>query len=221
MNNILHIDSSVRFGENESLSHRSISKSLGQHFIQTWMKKNNSIKVVYRDLASNPPEYLSVDWLAAAFTEEVERSELQRSVLKQSDAYYEEVKQADLILITAPMHNYGMPAVLKAWFDQILRLNHTFTFDLKRGDFPIEPMLFGKVLVLLTSTGEFGFQAGGVREEMNHLGPHVKQLGRYLGAESFYEIGSEFQEFKDVRHQKSIAKAREQIESLVVDLLGK
>ncbi|RBO84748.1 FMN-dependent NADH-azoreductase [Marinomonas aquiplantarum] len=219
MNNILHIDSSVRFAEGESSSHTSISKSLGQHFIQTWMKKNNLTKVVYRDLANNPPEFISMDWLAAAFTEKGGCSEWQKRVLEQSDLYYEEVKQADLILITAPMHNYGMPAVLKAWFDQVLRLNHTFTFDLKRGDFPIELMLFGKVLVLLTSTGEFGFQVGGVREEMNHLGPHVKLLGRYLGAESFYEIGSEFQEFKDVRHQHSIANARIQIESLVTDLL--
>ncbi|BFM50725.1 NAD(P)H-dependent oxidoreductase [Marinomonas sp. THO17] len=220
MNKILHIDSSVRLSESETASHASISKSLGQYLLTLWMKKNNSTQVVYRDLASNSPEFISIDWLAAAFTEERERSEYQNKVLEQSDLYYKEVAQADLILITAPMYNYGMPAVLKAWFDQVMRINHTFTFDLKRGDFPIEPILSGKVLVLLTSAGEFGFQVGGVREEMNHLGPHVKQLGRYLGAESFYEIGSEFQEFKDARHKESLAEARHQIESLVTELLG-
>ena len=37
------------------------------------------------------------------------------------------------------MYNYGMPAQLKAWFDQIIRINKIFDFDLARGDFPLQP----------------------------------------------------------------------------------
>jgi len=29
-------------------------------------------------------------------------------------------------VIATPMHNYGVPAVLKAWVDQIVRINRTF-----------------------------------------------------------------------------------------------
>lgn len=117
------------------------------------------------------------------------------------------------------MYNYGMPAVLKAWFDQIMRVGKTFTFDLARGDFPIEPVLSGKTLVLLTSSGEFGFGVGvgvgGVREHMNHLSPHIQALTKYLGVDQFYEIGSEYQEFADDRHTASVEKAKRDIESLV------
>jgi FMN-dependent NADH-azoreductase len=91
----------------------------------------------------------------------------------------------------------------------------TFTFDLARGNFPIEPVLSGKTLVLLTSSGEFGFGAGGVREHMNHLSPHIKELTKYLGVDQFYEIGSEYQEFADDRHTASVEKAKRDIESLV------
>ncbi|NVK72935.1 MAG: NAD(P)H-dependent oxidoreductase [Oceanospirillaceae bacterium] len=215
MRNILHIDSSVRRTDNSTPSYNSISKSLGRCFINTWLNKNHQDKVVYRDLGLTPPTFICQDWIAAAFTPEQNRSELQQLVLAESDTYFDEVAQADIILITAPMYNYGMPAVLKAWFDQMLRVNKTFTFDLARGDFPIEPILSGKTLVLLTSSGEFGFGIGGVRENMNHLGPHIKQLAKYLGGDQFYEIGSEYQEFSDDRHALSVEKAKQDIISLV------
>lgn len=215
MKNILHIDSSVRRTDNSTASHNSISKSFGRCFIKKWMNKNHQDKVVYRDLGLNPPSFICQDWIAAAFTPEQNRSESQQLVLAESDRYFDEVAQADIILITAPMYNYGMPAVLKAWFDQMLRVNKTFTFDLARGDFPIEPILSGKTLVLLTSSGESGFGFGGVREYMNHLGPHIKQLAKYLGVDRFYEIGSEYQEFADDRHAASLEKAKQEIVDLI------
>jgi len=116
------------------------------------------------------------------------------------------------------MYNYGMPAALKAWFDQVVRINKTFSFDLARGDFPLEPIMSGKKLVLITSSGEFGFEIGGIREKMNHLGPHVETLGKYLGVEEFYEIKSEYQEFADERHIKSFNDAQLSIEKLVKQL---
>jgi FMN-dependent NADH-azoreductase len=114
----------------------------------------------------------------------------------------------------APMYNYGMPASLKAWFDQVARVNKTFSFDLSRGDQPIEPILYGKQLVLFTSSGEFDFQNGGSRSEKNHLVPHIKACAHYLGVDpesDFYHIGIEYQEFKDQRHEDSKKQAFEAI----------
>jgi FMN-dependent NADH-azoreductase len=116
------------------------------------------------------------------------------------------------------MYNYGMPAVLKAWFDQVIRVDKTFTFDLKRGDFPLAPILSGKTMVLITSSGEFGFNIGGIREKMNHLGPHIEVASQYLGIQNFYEIGSEYQEFRDERHINSLNQANVEIKKLVSTL---
>ncbi|MEC8428130.1 MAG: NAD(P)H-dependent oxidoreductase, partial [Pseudomonadota bacterium] len=128
------------------------------------------------------------------------------------------LERADIIVMSSPMYNYGMPAQLKAWFDQVVRVNKTFTFDLSRGDFPLEPIMSGKTLVLTTSSGEFGFSAGGVRESLNHLAPHIKTASHYLGVDNFHEINAEYQEFGDDRHAKSVSKALTMAKNLASEL---
>jgi len=113
-----------------------------------------------------------------------------------------------------------MPASLKAWVDQVIRVNKTFTFDLSRGDFPLEPTMSGKTLVLLTSSGEFGFNIGGVREDMNHLGTHFRSVSKYLGVDKQHEIRIEYQEFGDKRHAQSTEKAYSTIPKVIKQISG-
>ncbi|KKC99331.1 MULTISPECIES: FMN-dependent NADH-azoreductase [Photobacterium] len=204
---ILHLDASVRRTDNLVPSHNSISKQIAASFMDVWLTNAPQATVIHRDIGINPPGFISQDWIAAAFTPEPNRTAAQRETLALSDELIKEVIAADTILISTPMYNYGLPAALKAWFDQVIRINKTFSFDLERGDFPLSPTLAGKTLVLITSTGEFGFEAGGVREAMNHLGPHIRVMSRYLGVEQTHEISAGYQEFGDSRHQASLKAA--------------
>jgi FMN-dependent NADH-azoreductase len=133
-----------------------------------------------------------------------------REALRLSDRLIDEVAAADIIVMGAPMYNYGMPAALKAWFDQVARIDRTFSFDLDRGDFPIESMLSGKRLAILSSRGEFGFGPDGVRSDRNALDPGIAACAHYLGVApaNSETIAIEYQEFKDERHRASIADAR-------------
>lgn len=218
MNTVLHIDTSARRTDNSVAEYNSISKTLAATFMDKWLTFNSEDKVIHRDLGLNPPGFISQEWIAAVFTPEENRTNEQKELLELSDTLIDELDQADIILISSPMYNYGMPAVLKAWFDQIVRIDKTFTFDLARGDFPLEPIMSGKKLVLISSSGEFGFELGGIREKMNHLGPHVETVSKYLGVEEFYEIKSEYQEFADERHEKSVKDAHIAIDELVKQL---
>lgn len=195
--------------DDNATEHQSLTRQLGHLFLETWKKQQPQINIVQRDLSHLPPAFISQGWVAAAFTAQAQRSAEQQQLLTMSDELIAEVKQARTIVIATPMYNYGMPAVLKAWFDQIIRINQTFSFDLARGDEPLEPILTGKRLLLVTSCGEFGFAAGGVREHMNFLGPHIQLLSRYLGAQAFYEVAVEYQEFADHRHLTSVTQAKE------------
>ncbi|MCH7337690.1 NAD(P)H-dependent oxidoreductase [Acinetobacter sp. NIPH 2699] len=215
MTTLLHIDASVRSFYGEGEKHSSISKMLGQHLIKHWKKQHSDDQIIYRDIGEQTPNFVSQKWLEAVFTPESKRTDAHRVVLAESDQYIDEVASTDIILITTPMYNYGMPAALKAWFDQIIRINKTFTFDLARGDFPLEPIFSNKTLILLSSCGEFGFGEGEIREHMNHLGTHIKVLSHYLGVNQFFEIRSEYQEFGDQRHQDSLLAAKQKIENLV------
>ena len=163
---------------------------------------------IYRDVGLEPPQYITQDWIGAIFCPEARRTPQQKQILALSDEMIAEVVKADLIVISSPMYNYGMPAQLKAWFDQIIRINKTFDFDLSRGDKPLSPLLSGKTLVIVTSSGEFGFEKGGINEDSNHLVPHLRTLSKYLGVKHIHEIASEYQEFADHRHEQSLQMAK-------------
>jgi len=210
---ILQIDASAR-------RQRSLSRGLAQAFAEQWRARHPQDEFIYRDVGTRPPGFISQPWIEAVFTPPDDRNAQQNALLAESDQLIAELEAADLIVIATPMYNYGMPAALKAWIDQIVRVDRTFTFDLSRGDFPLEPVLSGKTLVLLTACGEFGFGEGGIRQTMNHLGPHLHTLRRYLGVDSIHEVAIEYQEFRDNRHQQSVASAHLQLPTLIAQLSG-
>ncbi|EPX76388.1 FMN-dependent NADH-azoreductase [Salipiger mucosus] len=209
MTTLLRIDASARRSDNPMPQHNSISRQLADTFVGAWEHNLPETGIIERDLGLAPPDFISQAWIAAVFRPESERSPTQRALLTQSDTMIDELRRADIVVLSTPMYNYGMPAALKAWFDQIVRIGETFTFDLDRGDYPLEPILSGKTLVLLTSSGEFGFAGGGMREAHNHLAPHIRTLGPYLGASQIIEIGAEYQEFGGKRHAASVREAHE------------
>ena len=209
---ILRIDVSAR-------KERSLTRGLSGRFIDEWLKQRPSDKIVQRDIGLNPPPAVSEDWIGAAFTPEEKRTKTQQATLQLSDTLIEEIESADIILLGVPMYNYGMPSALKAWFDQIIRINKTFTFDLARGDEPLEPTLSGKHLVTLSSRGEFGFEPGGAREHRNHLDPHIRTCSKFLGVVEDHLIAIEYQEFGDERHKQSVENAHRAVPKLVDHLL--
>jgi FMN-dependent NADH-azoreductase len=213
MTTILHIDASVR-GE------RSLSRQLSKAFIDRWLEREPEAAVVSRDIGRNPPPFITEAWVAAAFTPPEERRQEQHGELRLSDELIDELDRANVIVIGTPMHNYGMPAALKSWFDNVIRIGKTFTFDLARGDFPLQPVMSGKTLVVLSSRGEFGFGPGGVRETMNHLETHIFTCAHYLGVEESHVIAVDYQEFDDARHRQSLVDALAAIPLLVDQCLG-
>ncbi|MGN6317366.1 FMN-dependent NADH-azoreductase [Trinickia sp.] len=211
MTTLLHVTASAR-------KDRSLSRQLSNAFIDAWMRVEPTSIIISRDVGANPPPIITEEWIAAAFTPDADQTPAQRETLRLSDELIDEIDQADVIVIGTPMYNYGMPAALKSWFDKVIRVRKTFTFDLARGDFPLEPVMSGKKLVILSSHGEFGFGPGGVREKMNHLETHILTCAHYLGVEESHSISISYQEFGDGRHEASVADAFAAVPALVEQL---
>ena len=217
MKTILRIDASTR-------AHGSLSRDLADRFVQEWQRlrgrddDDDADSWVVRDVGLNPPPLLSQDFVAAAFTKTSDRTADMNAILAPSDELIAELKAADVIVLSTPMYNYGLPAALKAWFDMVIRVNETFSFDLSRGDKPLRPIQSGKVLVLLTSTGEFGFHDHGINRANNHLVPHVKTMSYLLGVDAVHHVGIEYQEFGDERHEQSKIRARHAVVELASTL---
>lgn len=213
MTTLLHIDASAR-------GDRSLSRRLSQAFVQAWAAREPEATIIARDIGRNPPPIVSERWIGAAFTPADRRTAEQREELRLSDELIDEIDRAQLIVLGTPMYNYGMPAALKSWFDKVIRIGKTFTFDRARGDYPLQPIMSGKTLVILSARGEFGFGPGGVREDMNHLETHIRTCAHYLGVEACHLIAIDYQEFDDARHAQSVAEAYAAIPVLVDQLVG-
>ena len=211
MATILHIDASAR-------TSRSLSRDLSKTFVQTWQGVRPHDEIITRDVGKMPPPAMTESWIGAVFTKEEERTADQNQIVALSDVLTDELERADIIVLGTPMYNYGMPSALKAWVDQVIRIGKTFTFDLARGDFPLEPSLSGKTLVLLSACGEFGFEPGGIRQHMNHLDTHLSAIKHYLGVEKMYHIAIEYQEFGGERHASSIENAHKKAKELAASL---
>lgn len=213
MTTILHLDASARAA-------RSLSRRLSSRFVGAWLAHRPGDRVVRRDLAADPPPHVTEAWIAACFTPADRRDAAMRATLAWSDAAIADLAAAELIVLGAPMYNYGMPSALKAWFDQVIRVGCTFSFDLGRGDWPLEPVMTGKRLVVLSARGEFGFLPGGAREAWNHFDPHVATCAGYLGVarDAIDTVAVEYQEFGDERHARSLAEAEARAVALAVKL---
>ncbi len=200
---LLRVDASARLVG-------SITRQMAARFIEGWRTSEPNVQITTRDVGRQPPSIVSEASIRAGFTPTEQRTPEMEDMLAESKTLIDEVRRADVLVVGAPLYNYGLPASLKAWIDQIVRPGETFSFDLQRGDFPIRSTLSGKSLVVLSSRGEFGFEPGGIRDGWNHLNPHLRTVAtRLLGIaeEDIYEIASEYQEFNDQRHQQSREQA--------------
>ncbi len=117
---VLRIDASAR-GEG------SVTRELADRFIAGLTQRTGEVALTRRDLAQGL-SFIGADWIAANFTTADARNADQHAALAGSDALVKEVQAADVWVIATPIYNFGVPASLKAWVDQIARAGLTFRY---------------------------------------------------------------------------------------------
>lgn len=216
MTRVLHIDSSARPGASDLHPHGSHSRRLSARFLRRWRELRPGDEVTVRDVGLHPPAPVSGGWIHAAFTPPPQREPWMREALAESDALVEELIAADLLVLGVPMYNFGMPAPLKAWIDNIVRVGRTFGFDRTRAGEPYWPMLAGqgRQVVLLSSRGDYGYGPGERLEAINHVEPGVLTPLRYIGIDDAHTLAVEYDEFGDERLRASIERAEREVDEL-------
>lgn len=123
MTTLLRVDSSPRPD--------SLSRRLGDAFTTAWRRRHPEGRVTRRDLARDPVPFIDAGWaqlcdrlLAQGITDprhygRAVDSAAQRAAWDVVEPLLTRLLEADTVLITAPMHNYSIPATLKAWLDQV------------------------------------------------------------------------------------------------------
>src|SRR3984957_20842374 len=169
MSTLLKIDVSPR-GE------RSISRKLGNHFATEWQSNHVGGEIVTRDLATTKLPYVDLPWIAGAFSAPDTHAAEHKAALKISDELIAELLAADEIVISTPMYNFNVPAVLKAWIDHIVRLNKTFGF----GTQGLKGFVKGKKVTIIIASGS-EYTSGSPMEVNNAEAPYLRVVLGFIG----------------------------------------
>lgn len=222
MTNLLQIDSSARPGRSGRDPHGSHTRRLTDHFVRHWLAREPGARVVFRDVARDPPRPVDHRWIEAAFTRPERRTPAMTEVLRESDRLVDELEAADVVVVGAPMYNFGVPSPLKAWIDNVVRVGRTFGFDRSREGAPYWPLLAaGKRLVVLAARGDGGYGPAGPLAEANLVEASLRVPLAYIGATDFHGVAVEWDEFADERVANSLRRAEAEIEALVARLAAK
>jgi FMN-dependent NADH-azoreductase len=162
--NILQITSSVRGKDSESTRVTNL-------IVNKLVSSNPDTKVVHRDFGAQPHPQLDGAAVGALFTPADQRSAEQSARVALDDALILEAQAADVIVIGAPMYNFGMPVQLKNWFDAIARSGVTFRYT-ETGP---EGLLKNKKVYVATARG------GVYPVEADPQVPHIRMLLNFLG----------------------------------------
>lgn len=168
MSKILNVISSPR-GE------ASNSIKLANAIVDKLREKDPAAAVVVKDLTKSPFPHLEEAHLNAFFTPVEKHTEENKAAISHSDQAIKEIMDADILVIGAPMYNFGVPSVLKAWFDHIGRAGITF----KYGENGPVGLLTGKKAYIAVSTG--GIYSSGDAVGYDFLVPYIKAFLGFVG----------------------------------------
>ncbi|MGO9435504.1 MAG: FMN-dependent NADH-azoreductase [Terracidiphilus sp.] len=169
MSTLLHIDSSP-------LYERSVSRELTGAFVTQWKSSHTDGTVINRDLNATPLSPINAEWVGAAYTPEEARTQRQKELLALSDTLLAELEQADEYVFGVPMHNFGVPSVLKLWIDQIARVGRTFSY----ADGTPKGLLKGKKATFIIATGGV-YDAQTKMSSFNFVEPYLRSVFGFLG----------------------------------------
>ncbi len=99
----------------------SCSRLLAEELIAALRDRAPGVMLDRHDLVAEPPPLVDAGFSAAILS-----NDPQAPALAASEALIARLEAADTVVIATAMHNYGVPAVLKAWVDQVVRIHRTF-----------------------------------------------------------------------------------------------
>ena len=142
MKKILHVISTLN-GQN------SYSMALGNKILEQLKKEYPENEVVERNLVAEDFPHITEDKWQAIITPEENRTEAQKETIAFQDEVINELFDADILVIGAPLYNFGIPSQLKAWIDHLAKSGVTFKYT-EEGP---QGLVSGKKVYIAMSSG--------------------------------------------------------------------
>jgi FMN-dependent NADH-azoreductase len=198
---LLHLDSSILGGN-------SASRKLSAAIVDQLTKATPGLDIVSRDLALQPLSHLSGEHLAAAQGAVPESPVIQKDVAA-SQAALDEFLAADIVVIGAPMYNFGIPSQLKAWIDRIAVAGKTFRYTANGP----EGLAGNKRVIVAVSRGGL-YSAGMPAAAFEHVESYLRGVFGFLGVTDLEIVVAEGLQIGPEQREKAMQGALQ----LVTDL---
>jgi FMN-dependent NADH-azoreductase len=195
---LLHIDSSI-------LGEGSVSRLLTADIVAQWQRRIPDIAVTYRDLSALPVPHLT-GAVAAAQTGLAAADPAFAQDLALGTAVLEEFLAADVVVIGAPMYNFGVPSQLKAWIDRLAVRGKTFRY----GANGPEGLAGGKKVIVASSRGGF-YGPQSPAADFDHQESYLRSVFAFLGITDISFVRAEGVNVSPEQKVAAIASAREHI----------
>ena len=192
---IYQIDSSAR---KEGSTSRALAKKLLDKI------KSPEDEIIYRDLNE---EMVFVSGLTESGMniEKKDQTDHHKKMFELSDQLVKELKESDIIIISAPIYNYGPPATLKAWSDLAARVGETFKF---KPNGRREGLLKNKKAYLVITSG-----GTKLNSKEDFLTPWLKFILNFFGIDKVETINADQMA---LNYEKSIKDAEKQIDNIIL-----
>ena len=197
MTTILHIASSSNING-------SFTRKIGSETLEKLKQIYPNAKIIERDLLKTSLPHITPEMLGAMFSGNNDSPEL-----KLSNQLVDEVLSSDILLIEAPMYNFGIPSVLKAWIDHILRAGKTFQYTATGA----EGLTKDKKAILVVASG--GIYSEGAYKAVNHQEPYLRDILGFIGIKDIETIHIEGVAFGAEKVTEALEKAKNQLNKIV------
>ncbi|MCC4246516.1 FMN-dependent NADH-azoreductase [Stappia indica] len=191
-----------------ALGDASASNKLVNDTVEQLKSRNADLELTVRDLGAGQVPHLDLDGATAIRGGEPANA-AQAAAQKLSDELIAEVKAADVLVIGAPMYNFGIPSTLKSWFDYVLRAGVTFRYT-EAGP---EGLMTGKRAIVVATRG--GLYSEGPAKPMDSQEPHLRTMLGFIGITDVTFVYAEKLAFGPEAREASIGEAERKLEELV------
>jgi FMN-dependent NADH-azoreductase len=166
------------------------------------------LAIVHRSLAATPPPLVDHAFARTMGTHTTPERARAVPALAASEALIAELERTQVLVIATPMHNFTVPAALKAWLDQVVRVGRTFTITPagKIGSLADRPAF------VVVSSG--GYHTGAEARQPDFLTPYLQAILATIGITNVTFIFMEGLTRGEEALAKAHAKAARQIAAL-------
>lgn len=160
------------------------------------------------DLDATPLPHITGTQVGAFYTPEEAHTTQQKEAIKLSNEKVNEFLSSDIVVISTPMWNFGIPSVLKAWVDHIIRPDITFKFTPEG----LKGLASGRKVYVVISSGSV-FSEGAFKA-MDHLSPWFRTTFGFIGITDLEIIRVEGTHTSE-ESATAIEKAKKRIDELL------